>query len=62
MTRIRQKAELPVYLYFGRGGSRAAETSKMEHFVIIVNGFQLDVGCGSSPRSTSASIDIIKIV
>ena len=24
-----------------RGGSRAAATSKMEHFVIIVNGFQL---------------------
>ena len=23
-----------------RGGSRAAATSKMEHFVIIVNGFQ----------------------
>ena len=24
-----------------RGGSRTAATSKMEHFVIIVNGFQL---------------------
>ena len=23
-----------------RGGSKAAATSKMEHFVIIVNGFQ----------------------
>ena len=23
----------------GRGGSRTAATSKMEHFVIIVNGF-----------------------
>ena len=23
-----------------RGGSRAAETSKMEHFVIIVNGYR----------------------
>ena len=29
-----------------RGGSRAAATSKMEHFVIIVNGFILDVAAG----------------
>ena len=28
------------YLDFPRGGSRAAATSKMEYFVIIVNGFQ----------------------
>ena len=28
------------YLDFPRGGSRAAATSKMEHFVIIVNGLQ----------------------
>ena len=33
-----------------RGGSRAAATSKMERFVIIVNGF---LGCRSSPRSAS---------
>ena len=26
--------------YLNRGGSKAAATSKMEHFVIIVNGFQ----------------------
>ena len=29
-----------------RGGSRAAATSKMEGFVIIVNGFILDVAAG----------------
>ena len=29
-----------VYKALFRGGSRAAATSKMEHFVIIVNGFQ----------------------
>ena len=42
-----------------RGGSRAAAISKMEHFVIIVNGFQpltiyhkaLHHGCCSSLRS-----------
>ena len=28
-------------MYLIRGGSRAAARSKMEHFVIIVNGFQL---------------------
>ena len=28
------------FLDFPRGGSRAAATSKMEYFVIIVNGFQ----------------------
>ena len=32
--------------YLDRGGSRTAATSKMERFVIIVNGFQ--------PRSASA--------
>ena len=40
-----------------RGGSRGASTSKMERFVIIVNGFQrfqaLYLGCCSSPRSAS---------
>ena len=40
-----------------RGGSRAAATSKVELFVIIVNGFhyhkELDLGCCSSPRSAS---------
>ena len=39
-----------------RGGSRTAATSKMERFVIIVNGFHegLHLGCCSSPRSVSA--------
>ena len=43
-----------------RGGSRAAATSKMEWFVIIINGFQsltiitaLRLGCCSSPWSAS---------
>ena len=36
------------------GGSRTAAASKMERFVIIVNGFQLlHLGCCSSPRSAS---------
>ena len=29
-----------MYLFIFRGGSRTAATSKMERFVIIVNGFQ----------------------
>ena len=40
-----------------RGGSRTAATSKMEHFVKIVDGFQLHkelhLACCSSPRSAS---------
>ena len=38
-----------------RGGSRTAATSKMEHFVIIVNYYHkvLHLGCCSSPRSAS---------
>ena len=28
-------------MFYLRGGSRTVATSKMEHFVIIVNGFQL---------------------
>ena len=43
-----------------RGGSRAASTSKMEHFVIIVNDVNyyhkvLHLGCSSSTRSASES-------
>ena len=41
-----------------RGGSRTAATSKMELFVIIVNGYYhkvLHLGCCSSPRSASAN-------
>ena len=51
-----------------RGRSRAAATSKIEHFVIIVNGWKLKavnyyhkalhLGCCSSPRSASAIIKI----
>ena len=42
-----------------RGGSRAAATSKTEHFVIIVNGFYkaLHRKCCRSPRSASGSGD-----
>ena len=44
-----------------RGGSRAVATSKMEHFVMIVNGWNpltivhkaLHLGCCSGPRSAS---------
>ena len=40
-----------------RGGTRTAATSKMERFVITVNGFYypkaLHFGCCSSPRSAS---------
>ena len=45
-----------------RAGSRTTATSKMEHFVIIVNGWkpnyyhkELHLGCCSSPRSASAN-------
>ena len=31
---------IDTFIYIHRGGSRAAATSKMERFVIIVNGFQ----------------------
>ena len=46
-----------------RGGSRAAATSKMERFVIIVNGWKLHLGCCSSLRFASDSCnpnDILK--
>ena len=36
-----------------RGGYRTTATSKMERFVIIVYGFQLHLGCCSSPGSVS---------
>ena len=38
-----------------RGGYRTAATSKMELFVIIVNGWKVagNLGCCSSPRSAS---------
>ena len=50
------------FRYLARGGSRAAATSKMECFVIIVKRLPavnyyykvLHLGCCSSPRSTSA--------
>ena len=42
-------------VYIIKGGSRAAATSKMEPFVIIVNYYHkaLHLGCCSSPRSVS---------
>ena len=52
-----------------RGGSRTAVTSKMEHFVIIVNGWnflikvlnyyykELHLRCCSSPRSVSNDVN-----
>ena len=47
-----------------RGGSGAAATSKMERFVIIVNGLAvnyyhkaLHLGCCSSPRSAFANVE-----
>ena len=51
-------------IYILRGESRTAATSKIEHFVIIVNGWnpvnyyhkELHLGCWSSPRSASDSI------
>ena len=56
-------ALLSWYMYKIRGGSRAAATSKMECFVIIVNDWKLEavnyyrkelhLGCCSSPRSAS---------
>ena len=52
---------LPFHMYI-RGGSRTAATSKMERFVIIVNGAvnyyhkALHLGCCSSPRSVSVHI------
>ena len=40
-----------------RGGSRAAATSKMERFMIIVNYYHkaLHPGCRGSPRSASGN-------
>ena len=41
-----------------RGGSRAAATSKMEHFVIIVNGFQpLTIITKCSTLDVAAALD-----
>ena len=43
------------------GGSRTAATSKMELFLIIVNGFHLHLGCCSSLRSVSENFAYLKI-
>ena len=66
-----------IYALLRRGGSRAAATSKMERFVLIVNGFQpaitkrsiLDVAAALDPPllrifqiSLSAAITIILIL
>ena len=39
-THIHNTVKHELCVTLGRGGSRAAATSKMERFVIIVNGFQ----------------------
>ena len=44
-----------------RGRSRTAATSKVELFVIIVNGWKLHLGCCSSPRSASGNIKLAEI-
>ena len=46
-----------------KGGSRTATTSKMERFLLIVNGFNyyhkaLHFGCCSSPRSASGKVTL----
>ena len=44
--------------HVGRGGSRAAATSKVELFVIIVNGFQpLTIIINSSTLDVAAVLD-----
>ena len=44
--------------YITRGGSRAATTSKMEHFVIIFNGFQpLTIIAKRSILDVAAALD-----
>ena len=41
-----------------RGGSRTAETSKMEHFVIMINGFQpLTIITKRSIKDVTAVLD-----
>ena len=55
-----------MFAYFAatRGGSKAAATSKMKRFVIIVNGFHkaFHLGCCSSPRSASGYSGLMKRV
>ena len=58
--------KMVLVLFVIRGGSRAAATSKVELFVMIVNGWkplaiitkELNLGCCSSPRSASGN-DVI---
>ena len=46
-----------------RGGSRAAATSKMEHFVIIVNGFQpLTIIIKRSILDVAAVLDLLLLL
>ena len=61
MRRVKLWHEFRICLVLVRGGSRTVASSKMERFVIIVNGFQLPavnyyhkalhLGCCGSPRS-----------
>ena len=45
-------------VWVSRGGSRAAATSEMEHFVIIVNGFQpLTIVTKHSILDVAAALD-----
>ena len=44
-----------------RGGSRAVATSKMERFVIIINGWKLNLGCCNSPSSASDSFSSLLV-
>ena len=50
------------YFMNSRGLSKTAATSKMGHFVIIVNGFKLHLGCCSSPTSASDFYKILKVI
>ena len=48
---------LKICLQIVRGGSRTAATSKMERFVIIVNGFQLPIVTKGSILDVAAVLD-----
>ena len=68
MTQYKSSTKTFLFLFYNatRGGSRAAATSKMECFVIIVNGFQpltiitkhsiLDVAAALDPPLAMASL------
>ena len=58
-----ERVQMDMREFMVRGGSRTAATSKMERFVIIVNGFQpLTIITKRSILDVAAVLDLLRMV